>query len=242
MALSKFLLLSFTFPRLQPIMPPMKRVYIALAVLAVSLAGMLVRQVAQPRETEPMYQGKPLIEWLEACPTCIIWFAGPVPYDFSPRAGVSPLAKRNAEEALRQAGTNAIPTLLRLLRSRDSALKLKLIPLVQHLVKIKYASAGDRNSTGCWGFYILGADAQPATQELVQIAKQNISDPSRSCALLALNFVAPSANSPMMRWVPNADANLSRRRLAMSTLPRIDPEAAAKAGITNIGRNPLLPP
>ena len=48
---------------------------------------------------------------------------------------------------LQQIGTNAIPTLLRMLRARDSSFKLKLISLAQkqHFIKFDFVPAGQRN-------------------------------------------------------------------------------------------------
>ena len=106
--------------------------YIALAVLFVALVGVIVWQVAQPAD-EPIYKGKPLSGWLKA-------------YVNNAKSSDDPqLLKVN--EAVRQAGTNAIPTLLRLLRAKDSALKLKLMDLaeIQHIIKIRFTPAEELN-------------------------------------------------------------------------------------------------
>jgi hypothetical protein len=70
-----------------------KRFRSLLAVLLVAVVGGLAWQVTRPRE--PVYQGKPLSYWL-----------------------VRPARDPNFN-ALRALGTNAIPTLLQMLRAKD---------------------------------------------------------------------------------------------------------------------------
>ena len=79
-----------------------KRVYIALAVLLVILAGVIAWQVLRKPEPkrEPVYHGKGLRAWLNEYLT----------------TGDS----LRAEAAVRQIGANAIPTLLDMLRTKDS--------------------------------------------------------------------------------------------------------------------------
>jgi len=78
-----------------------KRVHIALAVLLAALLAVVGWQVM--RRQEPVYQGKPLSSWLIASATT-----------------GSPEAQEQANAAVRQVGTNALPTLLRMLRAKDS--------------------------------------------------------------------------------------------------------------------------
>src|ERR1035437_1043795 len=93
------------------------RVKIALAVLAVALVGVIVWQT-WPRE--PVYEGKPLSFWLKG---------------YTPR-GLGE-AEEKADDAVRQAGSNALPTLLQLVWAKDSALKVKLMTLAkgQHFIQ-----------------------------------------------------------------------------------------------------------
>src|SRR5579872_4898885 len=97
---------------------------IVLIVLFAAILGGFAWDVL--RQREPVYQGKPLSVWLEG-------------YE---RGG---WARQNADEAVRQAGTNAIPTLLRMLQEKDSPMMLKLVALArrQHFIKIKYIGGGD---------------------------------------------------------------------------------------------------
>ena len=168
-----------------------KRVKIVLGILAVALVGMIVWQTTQPGE--PVYQGKPLSGWLKAAAT----------------TGTQPACDK-ADEAVRQAGTNAIPTLLRLLRVKDSALWVQFMSLVQRKqsIKIEFTLAGDWNKAGSYGFQALGTNAQSAVQALIRIANQNISPASQESAIAALDFIGPPAKEAvpsLLRWATNAD-------------------------------------
>lgn len=137
-------------------------------------------------------------------------------------------------------GTNAIPTLLRLLGAKDSALKLTAINLlgrVDHRL-VGHASAMYWNAAAAFGFKALGTNAQTAVSELVKIGRQNISPTSRGSAVLSLGYIGQPARQAvpdLLQWATNKDRSLSLN--AIWALTRIDPEAAAKAriatGITN---------
>src|ERR1035441_2154889 len=86
-----------------------KRLYIALAVLVTAALAVVGWQVLRPPEPEPVYQGKPLSSWLNY------------------RTALKPMPRKiqeqEADDAVRQAGTNALSTLLRMLRAKDSRWK-----------------------------------------------------------------------------------------------------------------------
>jgi hypothetical protein len=200
----------------------MKRVKIALAVLALALVGVTAWRVTQPPD-EPVYRGKPLTTWL-------MW-AFQDSMTLTEQAG-----GREADEALSRIGTNAIPTLLKFLRMKDSALKVRLMDLAlrQHIINFDYTSDTGWNLVAVHGFSILGTNAQAAVPALIGIANQNISPYSKSGAITALGYVGPSAKEAvpsLLRWATNAD--LEVRFSATNALRNIDPEAAAKAGIAN---------
>ena len=181
-----------------------------LVVMAVALASVIVLRVTQPFEPEPVYQGKKLSEW------------------------VIKERRQEVSEAIRQAGTNAIPVLLRMLSANDSPLKAKLMELAQkqHIIKIQYIPAVLWNAYGCWGFDLLGADGQSAVPALINIADENISPKCQIYAIQSLAYIGPSAKKAvpaLLRWATNANEEV--RYHAKSSLRRIDPEAAAKAGI-----------
>jgi HEAT repeat protein len=129
------------------------------------------------RPHEPVYRGKSLTSWLKGSSLKIpIGNAG---YDAQP-----------ADEAVRNAGTNAIPVLLRFLRARDWAVMVKLLPLIQKL-HIPYLPAVERNERGLRGFRILGPAAQSAVPALIAMC-----DPKQKqayYAVRALGYIGPPA-------------------------------------------------
>ena len=92
---------------------------------------------------------------------------------------------RKAHEAIRSIGTNAIPTLLQMLRATDPPLKIKLVALAQrqHLIKIRYTPAESLNAAAASGFHVLYSKGQTAVPALIEIAKE-----SRSPAPNAVQF------------------------------------------------------
>jgi hypothetical protein len=169
------------------------RLQIALAVLLVAVGGVIVSvivwQLLQWRE--PVYQGESLSSWLNNV-------------DSTGKLSAS------AAEAVRQMGTEALPTLLRMLRAKDSSLKLKLIDWAerQPIVKIKHTPAEELNLRAKCAFAALGAKAQSAVPALIEIANQKISLESQTDAIHALGFIGPPAKEAvpsLLRWATNAD-------------------------------------
>jgi HEAT repeat protein len=201
-----------------PLTPLSKRVAkITLATVAVAVAGAVVWNVAQSRE--PAYEGKTLTTWLEV-------------YNRT-----SDLQQRQAaDEAIEQIGTNAIPTLLRLLRAKDSARKEKVISLARSLrvIRIQCAYAAEWNQIAAHAFLCLGTNAESAVPALMQIAEADISLTSRSYAIHSLGNIGPPAKAAvpsLLMWATNQVTAV--RRYARLSLSCIDPEAAARSGITD---------
>ena len=200
-----------------------KRITVLAVAALLALVGVIGWQVLRPSD-EPVYKGKRLTKWLV-----------PHPY-LELNSSTTGILTPEAEEALRQIGSNAVPTLLRMLRARGSALKVKLMGLVQsqHVIKVEYIPANIWNASALEGFKILGSDGQSAVPELIRIASDNFSATSTSCAILSLVKVGPAARQAvpyLAHWVTNSDKRL--RFYSGMVLRDIDPEAAAKAGITN---------
>lgn len=109
------------------------------------------------RQRQPVYQGKSLSEWLVEASTGR-W----------PRQSSVP-----ADEAIRQIGTNAFPTISRLLHSRDSALKSKLINFFnrQSFVRIHITTQRDRHMRAIAACYALGPVAKPLVPEMAKALK-----------------------------------------------------------------------
>lgn len=200
----------------RPVAMP-KRVKNVLVFFLIAIVGVVVWQVAQRREPEPVYRGKTLSSWLRGYVT-------------------SPNLAQECDEAVLQAGTNAFPTLLRRLRAKDAGSMAKLITLLQrqHIIKIEFTPAAAWNAAAASAFWLLGTNAQTAVPALIQIADQDISPESQRSAIYSLAGIGPAAKEAvpsLLRWTTNADPMV--RNTARFSLFVIDPEAAAKAGITN---------
>ena len=194
-----------------------KRVYIALAVLAVALVGVTMWRVWQQRE--PVYKGRTLTSWLMR-----YWSTNNTEVWIGP-------GDLEAKEAVRQMGTNAIPTLLRLLQAKDSALKRRTMTLLkrEHIIAKDYIPAAFWHQTGMYGFYLLRTNAQGALPRLIEIADQNISPSSHLAAIRALIYTRPTgppaeqAVAHLVQWATNAVV----RYQAIETLGNIGPSAEA---------------
>lgn len=199
-----------------------KQVQIALAILFVALVSVIVWQMLQPGQREPVYHGKLLSSWVKDYALA---------FRLPPNAALNML---NVDEAVRQAGTNAIPTLLRMLRAKDSALKVKLMALAQrqHIINIEYTSAEKWNWAAPFAFGVLGARAQSAVPTLIEIANRNISPASQCSAIMALGYIGPSAKEAvpsLLRWATNADAEV--REISMVGLGEIGAEPDRVASV-----------
>jgi hypothetical protein len=155
-----------------------KRVQIALAVLLVVVAGVIAWQVL--REREPVYQGKPLSVWLVQYGTNH-WAEG----HWS--VGRKGDLDTQAENAIRQIGTNAIPTCLRIIATRDSPL-FKLVSLFpdRWLAPFYRPSTPEYQFQGVYGLIALGADAKPAVPALIAMLNDDHGE-VRLAAVFALD-------------------------------------------------------
>jgi hypothetical protein len=196
----------------------MKWLKIALVVLAVALVGVICWQVVRPSD-EPVYKGRTLTSWLENYAR--------VPLDGYIRQ------EHETDMAVSQIGTNAVPTLLRLLHKKDSAFKVKLMALLarQHVITVDYTPAEDWNKAALVGVQVLETNAQTAVPDLIEFAKQDTSPSSQYIAIASLGYIGPQAKQAvpyLLQWATNR----TLKRFAIPSLWRIDPEAAVKAGIT----------
>ncbi len=136
-----------------------RKLRVALALLIIGLFGGLLWQVL--RERGPVYQGKPLNSWLKG-------------FNLDNEPGKPTF--NEAVEAVRQAGTNAFPVLLRKLRARDSDLKHRLIRVArkQPFIKVRYVPADGQQWVARQGFMALGTVAQDAVPSLLKIYHEDI--------------------------------------------------------------------
>lgn len=100
-----------------------------------------------------------------------------------------------AATALTRIGTNAIPTLLRLLQAHDGKLKLKLFAMTekQRFMKVRFTRATTLNMEAGNGFLVLGSRAKPALPELIKIYDQSASSTSQRAISSVFYNLGPQA-------------------------------------------------
>ncbi len=168
-------------------------------VVLLALLGGLAREVLWPKQPPgPMYHRKRSGEWLAK---------------WSPET----------DEAVHQLGTNAIPTLLQMLRARDSKMTTWLVKLArkQHLVNFTYTGESEKNFEAAHAFEILGADASEAVPELIRIFKEDISDDAQNSAAWSLGAIGPAAAKAIPTLLNGTTSTYHTRRTAIDALGRI---------------------
>jgi hypothetical protein len=138
----------------------------------------------------PAYGGKSLSVWLDELAN-------------SPLSSVPPDLNRNASareihQALHAIGTNCIPTLLRMVRTRDSAIRRNLVLLArrQSLVPVRWHTGVELHFQALLGFQVLGRSASPAADELTELALHDPDPAVRHTAADALFWVEPNGDIP----------------------------------------------
>lgn len=160
-----------------------KRIGIVTGLLLAGVVGSLLWRASGPRE--PVLEGRLLTSWLDHhVPSS----AASPPYG-------SPGWKK-ADEAIRHIGTNAIPTLLKMMRAKEwPPLVIKLMDRVRRfgfpVKQYRYATA--RHEEAEYAFEMLGTNAVGAVPELIRIYQQDISASSQRCAALALGHIGRGA-------------------------------------------------
>lgn len=178
---------------------------IALAILLLAVVGGIAWLALRPNE--PMYKGRRLSVWLEG-------FAG----------GNTNISRFEADQAVRHIGTNAIPTLMRLIHANDSPLMLKIVALArkQHVVKVTHTPARVYHMEAEWGFFALEANARVAVPELIAMYEKNDSLEDRTSATFALGYIGPAAGEAAPALVRGlGDADAKSRAFAAYALGRI---------------------
>ena len=184
-------------------------------LLLFALVGAVTWQVLKSRE--PEYKGKHLGEWLA--------HAGVAEFRIGPNVTSKDSAAEilEAHNAVQHIGSQAIPTLLRMLEKNDSNLASKLEGLARShsFIKLHFTNDGFfflnhhfvrpdfANARAEIGFKILGAVASNAVPDLMRIYEQNISKSSRIFTAISLGHVGPAAKDAiplLMAAVTNSDS------------------------------------
>jgi HEAT repeat protein len=170
---------------------------ILLAVLLIAVAGIVYWRIAAP--PEPAYAGESLSQWLK---------------EYDPRLFIA--NKDEVDDAIRHIGTNAVPTLLEMLRSRDSAIKSSVQDWGERKDIWFFNRAEDRNVEAARGFEILGDSAKDALPALIAIYEEKISPESQSATAYALGFIGPAAQKAIPQLLP--DVTNSNKALSLSVV------------------------
>ena len=202
------------------------KLFVLLAVIVGG--GATFFYACQMRVVEPVYQGKPLSFWLEKYNNGFSTYP----------TGAGNPDSSTPEAALDHIGTNAIPTLLRMLETKDSRLKLKLIELSeqQHFITIHYAKAWHQNFAAIMGFNHLGDAVKrevpvPAWIEIYDQRPSAMAQSFIADALAERGAAAEPAVPSLLRMTTNTNADFALRVNAIVALGRIHakPESVVPA-------------
>jgi HEAT repeat protein len=185
-------------------------------LVALALVGVVVWLALPPRE--PVYKGKTLSEWFSHD------FDLDDDSDWS--FSTNGMFDTGTGHAISHFGTNAVPTLLQMLRAHDSKLKLELVRLAekQPLVKFHFVPADARNLEAALGFYVLGAAASNAVPDLIQVLDEKVSAYSEAEAICSLGYIGPAARATapkLLSIVGNTNADLGARISAAQALVQV---------------------
>ncbi len=225
-----------------------RRVYLILVVVGVVLAGVLV--VVFSREREPEYAGKRLSEWVES-------------YAATPSAVEGSFEFQQADGAIRQFGTNALPYLLNWIRyeppTTNKRLRRAVNSMLQPLNRWWWVTDGRQLARAIGAMHALialGPSVEGAFGELTEMVNDRTAQLSRlravgvfaglgTAGLPALIRVLTNQPAEGKRWTPATmlSANMimqmgTNAALAIPTLVNLlkDPDPTMR----NIATNALL--
>lgn len=162
-----------------------KRLYIAIGSLTLLFIAS-VWLITAPRE--PVYEGRPISSWLRGH---VASSAAQPPYG-------SP-GWKEADVVLRKTGTNALPTMLKMIRAKElprPAIKAWDWAANHHLLH-RYYYASRQNEEARYAFEVLGTNAASAAPALIKLYQQNISAESKRCVASALGSIGSAAQSAL---------------------------------------------
>ncbi len=142
---------------------------------------------------EPSYQGKPLSYWLSRYEE----IRGTTDDEKDPKV-------IECRDAVHHIGTNAIPTLLRMLRAKDSRLRIGMMNLVekQNFIHIPFSTVQGQEQKAETGFYLLGDLASNAVPALIDFYAHPSSDYSKEIAGSTLMQLYPAQGTAIPNWLP----------------------------------------
>ncbi len=167
-----------------------RRIIASVIVVFVVVAGIALFTF---RSREPVYQERPLSAWLEDL-------------DYG-RPSFRREAVPQAEEAVRQIGTNAVPFLVRMTRCNDSPFRKKMVALCskQSFIKFNFRPPADTLQwRGALGIYVLGPTGKLAIPELINLLT-NQHTWIRGRAAMALGKIGPDAKVAVPHLIKTLD-------------------------------------
>lgn len=174
-----------------PTMPPFARAPLSLRFAAVAglllaaALGCLVWRASGP--TEPVFEGRKYSSWLDHHVAAS---------DAEPPFNSA--GWRKADDVLRKIGTNGIPTLLKMIRSRDKPrLVISAWDRARRYgwIRQRYRYADSLHREAEYAFEILGTNAVSAVPGLIRIYEQNTSPSSQRYAAMALAHIGRGARA-----------------------------------------------
>jgi hypothetical protein len=155
-----------------------KRGRVLIAVVAVAVLATLVWTLLA-RPSEPVYKGGSLSYWLIQ------------------RTDSNSKAERDeAATAIRAMGTNAIPTLLRMMRAKESRFKSRWLARRWYgLFEMHFSEPAGIVARAEEGFDVLGTDAASAVPELSKILDETLSPECASRTANALGNIGPDGRA-----------------------------------------------
>jgi hypothetical protein len=151
--------------------------------LGLLVGALLLAMLGLFSRREPTYQGRSLSGWAEQ-------------YGSNHWSGNNRAAEKEAEFAIRQIGSNAIPFLLQLMQRRDSTAKTRLkaaLPQKWYDTLGLRDRAGDVRRIGAHGLAALGTNAPTAVAPLIDLAKNHPDEDGRYIAVFALGTLGSAA-------------------------------------------------
>jgi HEAT repeat protein len=168
-----------------------KKILISLVPLTV--IGGVLWELWCSRIPDPIYQGKHLSYWL----------------------GCDDSQRDKLDAAVRQAGTNAIPLLMRELQAHQSALKRRLVDLAQsqRLVRLSFTWDAERWTRAREEFAVLEPEARRAIpiKELIRTYEMNLSGDSQRDVILVLDSIEPASEETipfLIRATTNSNSDV----------------------------------
>ncbi|MDB6122076.1 MAG: hypothetical protein JWQ71_1069 [Pedosphaera sp.] len=191
-------------------------------IMAMLLLGVVV--VYRCLFQEPAFRGKTLTYWLEKLDHET--YMPSASHSNDPRI-IGPI------RAIKEIGTNGMPTLIKLLNSKDTIGTCSLESFVHWLGwrSFHITKASEKRSLACNGFEVLGKEGMPAVPRLIQLTKTGNED-VRLDALECLISIKPNKDImlPVLTELFNqSDTELTRE--AAYWLSSLYPDEASKLSV-----------